>query len=308
MTKNKLYECTLVSGNHKGKIFLFKNRDKSFIVDFKIIHEINNGVEVVYSTDQAGWVEGINEFGMGFVYSFLTVKDNSSSEYDVNWWVTNTPHTKPKKGEEKGNKFLDVLISKTLDEAIDKISKYMYNGNYFLGTKEKLYEIEIFKGQVEVKELNLKPKENIIKTNHGILIPYSGDQETGKNIKRASSEIRKIEAERAVMGFKNYTDLIKRMGQQTYDKFSTLNIFRTDDIERTVSQVLLDLNLKTLHFIHLDENCTFFGIEDNLPKDYEPKLKIIIRNKKEFHDNEWERFNLMRKELYKFDTSMYNFQ
>jgi len=308
-SKNKqLYECTLVTGNHKGKIFLFKNRDKRFIADYKIVHEIYKGVEIVYSTDQAGWVEGMNEYGIGFVYSFLTVKDESSSTYDVNWWVTNSPSSKPKEGKEKGNAFLDIISSKTLEDAIKKINKYLYNGNYLIATKDTVFEIEIFKSQVEMRKLNLKPGENYIKTNHGVLIPYAGHQETGSNIKRASSEIRKIDAERFIMGFKNYTDLIKRMGKQNYDKDSILNVFRTDDIERTVSQVLFDLDLKIMHFVHYDKNSHFFGIEDNLPKDYKPKLKIIIRNKQEFKDNEWEKFNIMRKELYSYDTSMYNFQ
>ena len=38
------------------------------------------------------------------------------------------------------------------------------------------------------------------------------------------------------------------------------------------------------------------------------KLQIIIRNKNEFKDNEWKKFKTMRDELYKYDTSMYNFQ
>lgn len=303
-----LNECTLVTGNHKGKMFLFKNRDKRFIVDYKVIHEINNGVEVVYSTDQAGWVEGMNEFGIGFVYSFLTVKDESSDLYAVNWWVTNTPSAKPGEGEKKGNAYLDIISSKTLDEALSKVSKYLYNGNYFIGNSEEVYEVEIFKGQVETRKLDLKPGENKVKTNHGVLIPYAGHQETGSNIKRASTEVRKVEAERYVMGFKNYTDLIKRMGKQSYDRDSILNVFRTDDTERTVSQTLFDLDLKIMQFIHYDKNSHFFGVDDKLPKDYKPKLRIIIRDKKEFKNNEWQKFNAMRKELYSYDSSMYNFQ
>jgi len=305
---NKLNECTIVTGNYKGDYYLFKNRDKSFITDHKIIHEIIDGIEVVYVTDKSQWVEGMNEYGIGLVYSFLTVKDESSSLYDVNWWVTNTSKTSPEQGKEKGNAFLDIICSKTVKEAVEKVKKYKYNGNYFVGTKEIVFEIEIFKGEVVTNKLELKPKENRIKTNHGVLIPYAGPQETGSNVKRSSSEVRLIGAERQILGFKNYTDLIKRMGQQTFDKTSILNTFRTDDTERTVNQMLLDLNLKIMHFVHFDKNTRFYGIENRLPEDYKEKLRIIVRDKKEFEDDEWLKFNTMRKQLYDFDETQYNFQ
>ena len=88
--------------------------------------------------------------------------------------------------------------------------------------------------------------------------------------------------ERAEEYRKKSEELKKRMQQQTFTNTSALNVFRTDNEERTIGQVLMDLDNLIFHFIKYDGNSVVKNIEKNLPKNYKPKINIYIRDKKEF--------------------------
>jgi hypothetical protein len=37
--------------------------------------EIYKDIEIAYAEDSTGWVEGMNEYSVGFIYSYLQFKD-----------------------------------------------------------------------------------------------------------------------------------------------------------------------------------------------------------------------------------------
>ena len=295
-----LQECTLVAGTLNHDKFLFKNRDKKNFGQIKIVQEIIDGIEVVYAHDPTGWVEGMNEHGIGFVYSFLAKEDFSNDAYRMNWWVTVEPKTNINdRYLAKVNDFLKIILTKTIKEAVAVIEENKWNGNYFVSDGEEVYEIECFEGEVKVKRVIFKlDKEFKVKTNHGIMIPTAGHLKMSQNVARASTEIRKSQTETNLLGFKNYSDIMKRMGQQTMDSRSSLNVFRTDDYERTISQILLDLCGKIFNFVYYDDNSTFYGIDDRLPVDYKKKIQISIRDKEEFTSDDFLKFSEKAKDLY----------
>lgn len=290
-------ECTLVAGRLGDKKFLFKNRDVSFIVDTKIIHEVSGGVEMVYYTDKADWTEGMNEFGVGLVYSFYDTYDISNPYYTTKYWIDPGFDVEEKNRSEKGEDFREYLRSKTAEEMIEKIKKSPWDGSFLIGDTNTLWEVECFRGEIKVNQLKFSKNGYKVKTNHGEMIPYAGHKKTSQNFKRASSEIRKVDAGRSIQGFTNFTDLIRRMSIQNYDKKSTLNFFRTDDTEITVSQVLLQLDDLIMTYLPTKRNSNFFGLEDRLPKGHTPKISVMIRKHQDIVTKEYEKFLVKKSQL-----------
>ena len=66
--------CVIAISDINGKKFMFKNRDRNYTPQLKIYHTIRHGVEMVYFKDEhTGWIEGINEHGIGVANSALMV-------------------------------------------------------------------------------------------------------------------------------------------------------------------------------------------------------------------------------------------
>jgi len=305
----KLNECTIIAGKKDDSIFLFKNHDAITLYDSEVIKDIVDGVEITYYSNQHGWVEGLNEFGIGFVYAYFTRTALEDTEnYRMKTKTIKEPgkvHTDPLYvSPHKGKYLLSILTSKKIEEALDKIVTGNWDGNYFLSDGKIIYEIEKFKGETEHKVVELNKKNNfIVKTNHGILIPTAGEIKGQFNLKRASSEIRRNNAKRYLLGYKDFVDVIKKMSFQEFDKKSTFNSFRTDLQENTLSQILLDLTNKEFNLVYYDEISKFLGIFDKLPKDYKSKIKINVFDREKFKSSEYETFMNKVKDLQNFKIS-----
>ena len=73
-TNGSLDECVIAKIDVDGKRLLAKNRDRAYKAPVEIIHELIDGVEVVYIHDAlTDWSEGLNEFGIGLVNASLMV-------------------------------------------------------------------------------------------------------------------------------------------------------------------------------------------------------------------------------------------
>ena len=67
-------ECVIAKLSVGGKSILAKNRDRGYQAQVEVIHELLDGVEVVYLHDKlTDWSEGLNEFGIGIANSSLSV-------------------------------------------------------------------------------------------------------------------------------------------------------------------------------------------------------------------------------------------
>ncbi len=238
-------ECTVVGGKLDDKMFLFKNRDRSYTPESQVIREKIDNVEVVYYTDQTGWVEGMNEHGVGFVFSALTPREYKG--YDPTYYMSDEP-----KSDSKFDRFrkgiLKVLSSKSADQAVDRILASKKSGNFIVSDKKTMIELEVFEGKNVRKDVDVKNFK--IKTNHGELIPEAGHQPSGYSIKRSISSIRKHQAAVQLEGVKKIGDIPTRMKFQAFDQFSPLNTFRTDPEEHTISQCLMNLTDVCFYFFH----------------------------------------------------------
>lgn len=298
---NKINECTIVAGKNGNDLFLFKNGDNVRLWDHEIIRDIVNGVEVVYYSNQNGWCEGFSELGIGLVYAFFTKDDVSNNEFLLKG-KTSLPETdkiNPNYLSKKGKHLLKVISSKTIEDALKIIKDGEWDGNYYLSNGKKTLDIEKFEGQFACREITfLHKKDFYVKSNHGQQIPSAGHLDVVNNLRRPDSEIRQSNAERYLIGFDTYEDVIKRMQFQEFDPKSTFNLFRTDDRERTTTQILFDLNNLEYNFIYFDKNSKFYGILNKLPKNYKPKIKINIIDRQKFQTSEFDEFMKMKDNLY----------
>lgn len=263
-----LDECIVVGGKLENKMFLFKNRDRSFTPDSEIIREKLSNTEIVYYTDQTGWIEGMNEHGVGFVFSSLT--NRKFIGYRPTYKITDEP-----KFRKRFNKFADkikkVLISKNVEEAVSKILDSEKTGNFLVGDKNSIVELEIFEGKKESKKLDLD--NLVIKSNHGELIPNAGHQSHKRSLKRGISSIRVHQAKLQLQGVTTLNDVPIRMKLQTYDSSSPLNVYRTDIEEHTISQCLMNLTDLKFYFFHDDSTADSVKLTDSVK---DGKIQILI--------------------------------
>jgi hypothetical protein len=297
----KINECTIVAGKKDNALFLFKNGDNPVMYDHSIIRDIVNDIEVAYYTNTNGWCEGMSELGIGMVYAYFTKNDVANRRFELPG-KTSLPKIKeidPYFISDKGKYLLSIISSKTIDEGLEIIKVNDWDGNYYLSDGEKTYDIEKFEGQFAYRIVELHNKSATeVKTNHGQMLPLAGHLNNGTNLRRADSEIRKGNAERYLYGFSTFKDVIHRMSFQEFDPKSTFNLFRTDEKERTTSQLLLDLKNKKLNFIYYDHNGKFYGVLSKLPKDYKPKIIVNVFDRHDFMKSEYDEFKKKAQDIY----------
>jgi hypothetical protein len=258
--ENSVNECTTVAGHLDGSRFLFKNRDRSYTPDTVIVHENFKGTEIVYYTDQTGWIEGMNEHGVGFVFSQLTGKERNG--YGPSWRVSDEP-----KNSGKFDKFAkgvkEIFTAKDAREAMKLLEKSEKSGSFLMGDPNEIYEIEVFEGDTKSRKLDFDENPYYVKSNHGVLIPHAGHQPSGYSIKRASSEIRKHQAETQLKGIQDLSEIPTRMKTQVFDSGSSLNVFRTDAEEYTISQCMMDLTNLKFYFFHDPSTADSIKVENS---------------------------------------------
>ena len=110
-------------------------------------------------------------------------------------------------------------------------------------------------------------------------MPSDGDFYMSSNYRKALAEIELAQAD-------SPKKAMSLMRQQHNDPGSHLNLHRrVDAVEnekfgfKTTSQVVLDLGERKLYYHSYDQYAVFLGeVEDLLPKDYKPKIKIALSN------------------------------
>lgn len=265
--------CVIVYINIGKDTILAKNRDRNYKAKVSIVHEIINGVEVAYIRDHlTEWVEGINENGYCILNTALAI------DYDENAVVNH----KSKK------LYLNALTSKSYDKFLDNIfhKKYYSNislqGHTIVGNTKLCIHVESFKENKPV--VSIIKDNNFVCTNHVINLPDGGYL---SGLPLASSIIRKkiIESELQNTKITNYQDIFSLLNKNykeidmaihPYKDIKDKSKFTNRDTFFTTGQLLLDLTNKKLMYNYDIENSEFAGIINNLPKDYKPKIDIIV--------------------------------
>ena len=134
--------CVIASLYLENQSILVKNRDRKYIANIEIIHELRNGVEVLYIHDiDTDWSEGINEFGIGITNAALLVNEDERQGILEN--------TRANAVSYDGKKIREALSLHNIDSTVKYLTDYKnknqehngLKGITYVCTKDKKYII-----------------------------------------------------------------------------------------------------------------------------------------------------------------------
>lgn len=264
-----LQECIIVSKEVGNKFILAKNRDRAYNPKIEIVHELIDGVEVVYLHDMiTDWSEGMNGLGLGIVNSALMVGNDEAEKKLVK--KTGQP-------SKDGKKIRIALSQKTLKDAIKAALKVDggINGHTFISTPNHMVSIE--KTSRHTADIKLhNTKHPIVRTNHGHIFTDAGYTH-GK--KYMSSKLRKIEAEKTIEKVEDWKEIAAAMRKEFFPKEPMFNMKRDTKEMWTSTQTVMNLTDRIFQVTYFKDKVEdFAGINNKLPKDYNPKIKIQIKS------------------------------
>ena len=264
--------CIIVSKEIDNKFILAKNRDRAYKPVLEVVHAIIDGVEVAYLHDiTTDWSEGMNEYGIGVVNSALLVGHDEAE------------HKIVKKGGKPGMdgvKMRNIIKQKNIKDAIKSClsfkgkSQLALKGHTFISSPNHMVSIETTsKHKPDIKTHNIKSP--VVRTNHGHVFTDAGYTH---GIKYLSSKMRKITAEKTIERVKDWTEVAPTMRKQYFERESQLNMRRNTVNMFTSSQTIMNLTDKILEIEYFKDKVeSFEGIRTELPKEYQPKIKIQVR-------------------------------
>jgi hypothetical protein len=270
MKSNILNECIIVSTEMDDKFILAKNRDRAYKPQLEIIHEIIDGVEVVYLHDViTDWCEGLNEFGIGAVNAALAVGRDELEKKVVK--------KKGKPGKD-GAKMRFIISRKTLKDAVKACLEFKgasdkaLNGHTFISNPKKMVSVEVtskHKPLVTIQNL----EQPHVRTNHGHSYEDAGYR-SGESYK--SSVLRKISAEKQLKKVDTWYGIPKSMRTDFYEKNCPFDTARDTVKMFTSSQLAMNLTDKVFFLTYFNSKVEKFnGVINKLPNGYTPKIKII---------------------------------
>jgi hypothetical protein len=228
-----------------------KNRDRNYIPTLAFKNKsLGNDLEIMYYEDaDTKYCEGINSNGVSILSASLMVQDDEMEIKSRIKVGTANSGTKIKHGLSQSNAkdAVKALIDKKLTGntlVFDQENMYLLEGAWRPGeykTKGYAYEVK-----------NIHHDQVIARSNHGILLQWSGYQHTGdtmQDLKRISSESRLLVAKFVVKQSQEPDEMIDGLTMKFSDN-PQLNAFRTGTQStkmRTTAQIMLIPSEKTMY-------------------------------------------------------------
>lgn len=218
-----------------------KNRDRNYVPELSFEREDIKGLErLLYRDNITQYREGLNDDGVCILSASLLVIDDEKEIKEPN-----RSHSKD------GNRISAALKCKTVKEAAKSLIKSKLTGNTIIFDKENLILLEASNrsgkdGKMEFvfTAKNIPKTETVVRTNHGIELPWAGYQSAGKEgekLSRKSSESRLKFAEDIAKEAKSPQAILDLLCKN-YDEDPQMNPLRmtTDEKKmRTTSQILM---------------------------------------------------------------------
>lgn len=262
----RLEECIIVGGKFDKKNFmLVKNRDRAYVPDTILVRDCTHAIEIVFLLDlSTGWIEGMNEYGIGITNTALMVTDDEKEHKIV-------ARTGIKVKD--GLNIYKALQYTSVDDAVKSVCDYNggVNGHTIVANHLKGYRIERT-DRHDPKVTKISDEEPVVRTNHGF------EHNTGYSLGKAflSSKLRKSSIENKLDGKETLELLLDKLVDIDHDD-AELTPLRWKGKLKTTAQ--LGMDLKALKFIYrpIKPFCRFLGIKRrNWPIDKEPKIKIKV--------------------------------
>jgi hypothetical protein len=287
--------CVIIYTKINGKQFLVKNRDRTYNPKIEIIHEILNGIEVVYINDLiTGWREGMNELGFGLVNSSLSTShdDNKSIHAQIK---KNPKLLHDYKTKIKGNAIFNILIDREFEKKIYDCLKHdncsnIAEGHNLIVTKHDVFHVEKFKDK-DVNDFfinKLNDNSNIVFTNHSI----HGSGGYTKGHSGLSSFLRKeiVDSELKHNKINSIDDLLTIINTNYVNIDPRFHPYRDSNISKTFSkyknakyvstnaQLIFNMTDKIFSYFPDTHHDKYVKYINRLPNNYTPKIQVHIHN------------------------------
>ena len=266
--------CVIASMYLDGQSILVKNRDRKYKAEVEAIHELRDGVEVLYIHDLGtDWSEGLNEYGIGITNATLMVNQDEREGVGIKKRRNSISYDGAKIRHALSLTNIESVLSYLTDYKNKKSQHNGLKGITFVSTPETKYVIEgTTKHSPICVEVNLY--QTVVRTNHGIYYPGAG---YSSGIKKESSVSRLEIAERELSKVNKLEEVLDTLAGQYIDN-NFLNPYRrlSDHEIFTTGQILTNLSKLTLEYKADIQFCDFVGYKRLLPEGYDSKLKFEL--------------------------------
>lgn len=276
--------CIIAGTEMDHRTVLFKNRDRGYDARLKIVRMAYEGTEMLFVVDlDSGYLEGINEHGVGIVNTALQVAED---ELEGIQEVTKgkTAGKGPKRSKD-GPKIFRALAQKSARNAVLELAKDLEDGpikgHTFVGQAGGgLYCLEC-SGDTEPVIKKLETGRINTRTNHGIVYPEAGYTEGDDYV---SSVIRRWETQKRFQSIQKPEEMAWVLRNPLHEKNSPFNPVRDTEKMRTTNQVMLDLDNLTLHLYLIPEHSEYLGFVDKTEGKGKLKHKVYKSKPVEMDD------------------------
>jgi len=274
--------CIIAGRSFEQGLCLFKNRDRAYDTELCVVHLEKNGSEIAIVFDpKTGYLEGVNEFGIGIVNTALMVAhdeaEGKGKSKDKGKGKGKGKGKSKDKGPVKskdGPKILQALLCKTLDEALKILltDNGGIKGHTFLCDGKTLLSIECSRTH-PARVTTLNPKRTNIRTNHGISYPDAGYTEGEDYV---SSITRRWEAQKRIQNLRHPEDIGPSLLTPLHDKDSPFNPVRDTEKMRTTSQLLINTSNPSLTLYLIPKHSKLLFTKNALPNERKPKIPVRV--------------------------------
>ncbi len=286
--------CIVIGKYFEGTGWVgFKNRDRNYIpeISFKKIDQ--DGLEIrLFWDDVTQYCEGINSAGVAVLSASLQVQDDEKE-------ISKTS-ARPSKD---GFKIKKALGYKTVREVARSLVEQKLPGSTLIFDEEHMFLLEgnWKPGEYDKKTYLFKireiPKDEIVvRTNHGIWLPWAGYRDNAEkeseSLSRISSESRKLIAEYVTERAKRPIQVLDGL-TENFTNNGQLNALRTtlkQKLMRTTSQIMIIPKERTMYVRPVQSNIdfNFWDLNDPKQKTWVEILsnRVLFKNLKNLKNDE----------------------
>ena len=236
-----------------------KNRDRNYKPVVSIKQSNRNGVQRLYMhDDKTRYTEGVNEHGVAILSASIMVKKD---EKEGNAAAGSDDQSERTYYAPDGYRIRTALFKKTAKSALNTLISMQIPGNTLIADDNVCYILEgAFRDyhgpnkKYEYRFKKLRKTDTVVRTNHGIDLPWAGYQENKDNPHEKASRKSSINRLRIVQkqmdSINNPEDMLQVLSSRP-EKDPQMNPIRLDDRRRsmkTTGQLLVIPKERTLHY------------------------------------------------------------
>ena len=236
-----------------------KNRDRNYKPVVSIKQSNRNGVQRLYMhDDKTRYTEGVNEYGVAILSASIMVKKD---EKEGNAAAGSDDQSERTYYAPDGYRIRTALFKKTAKSALNTLISMQIPGNTVIADDNDCYILEgAFRDyhgpnkKYEYRFKKLKKTDTVVRTNHGIDLPWAGYQDNRDNPHEKASRKSSLNRLRIVLkqmkSIKTPEDMFQVLSSRP-EKDPQMNPIRLDDRRRsmkTTGQLLVIPKERTLHY------------------------------------------------------------